>query len=151
MIRADVDGINATDLETPNVLGVWVAQDMDDPSRYSVFLLQGGLEMPGRGFYVDTAAAMGRVRGGYSAHVAAMLELAGIADAKTAADAVIASRPVWRRPTCPARSSATSRRATTTGRAPSSPRRRRGSTGRRSSMRPDSARWTGSSCGSRAR
>ena len=89
-LRADVDGINATDLETPNVLGVWVAQDMDDPSRYSVFLLQGGLEMPERSYYVDSSAAMVEVRGKYGPHVAAMLELAGIADAKAKAAAAVA-------------------------------------------------------------
>ena len=89
-LRADVDGINATDLETPNVLGVWVAQDMDDPSRYSVFLLQGGIEMPERSYYVDTSAAMADVRGKYQAHVAAMLELAGVADARAKAGTVVA-------------------------------------------------------------
>ncbi|HEU5040602.1 MAG TPA: M13 family metallopeptidase, partial [Gemmatimonadales bacterium] len=77
-LRADVDAINATDLETGNILGLWVAQDMDDPTRYSAFLLQGGLGMPERSYYVDSSAAMGAIRDQYRKHVAAMLKLADI-------------------------------------------------------------------------
>ena len=81
-LRADVDAINNTNLETGNLFGLWVAQDMDDPSRYSPFLLQGGLGMPTREYYVDTSTAMGDIRGTYLEHVAAMLELGGVEDAK---------------------------------------------------------------------
>src|SRR5215831_1518900 len=42
-IRADVDIFNATNLHTPNVFGLWIAQDLDEPSRYAAFLVQGGL------------------------------------------------------------------------------------------------------------
>ncbi|HEY4974193.1 MAG TPA: M13 family metallopeptidase N-terminal domain-containing protein, partial [Steroidobacteraceae bacterium] len=52
-LRADVDVLNATNLYTDNVLGLWVAQDLDDPSRYVPFLLQGGLGMPDRDYYLD--------------------------------------------------------------------------------------------------
>ena len=43
-LRADVDVLNNTDTFTPNLLGLWIAQDLDDPSRYVPFLLQGGLD-----------------------------------------------------------------------------------------------------------
>src|SRR6185503_2032383 len=43
-LRADVDALNATDMYTDNVLGLWVAQDLNDPSRYLPFLMQGGLD-----------------------------------------------------------------------------------------------------------
>ena len=89
-LRADVDGFNATDLETGNVLGVWVAQDMDDPSRYSAHLLQGGIGMPERAYYVDTAAAMAGLRDEYRKHVAAMVGLAGLADAEARAERIVA-------------------------------------------------------------
>ena len=47
-LRADVDVLNNTNFYTENLFGLWVAQDLDDPTRYSPFLLQGGLGMPDR-------------------------------------------------------------------------------------------------------
>ena len=45
-LRADVDALNNTNFYTENLLGLWVAQDLDDPTQYSPFLLQGGLACP---------------------------------------------------------------------------------------------------------
>src|SRR5918993_1812972 len=70
-LRADVDALNATNLYTENLLGLWVAQDLDDPTQYSPFLLQGGLGMPDRSYYVDTVAAMSSIRAKYQEHLAA--------------------------------------------------------------------------------
>ena len=80
-LRADVDGINATDLYTDNVLGLWVAQDMNDPSRYLPFLLQGGLDMPDRAYYLDPSERMEGIRARFKEHVAKVLALAGMKDA----------------------------------------------------------------------
>src|SRR5439155_10557406 len=33
-IRADVDALNNTNFETSNIFGLWVAQDLSDPSKY---------------------------------------------------------------------------------------------------------------------
>src|SRR5262249_29964071 len=57
-LRADVDVLNATDLDTDNLFGLWVAQDLDDPTKYATFLLQGGLELPDRDYYVAPAQRM---------------------------------------------------------------------------------------------
>lgn len=84
-LRADVDVLNATNFYTPNLFGLWVAQDLNDPSRYSPFLLQGGLGLPDRDFYLDPAPRMAEIRTAYRAHIAAMLKLAGIADAEATA------------------------------------------------------------------
>src|SRR5256885_17178063 len=85
-LRADVDALNSTNFYTENLLGLWVAQDLDDRSQYSPFLLQGGLGMPDRSYYVDTSSAMAAIRDKYHAHVAAMLGLSTAADpAKEAA------------------------------------------------------------------
>ena len=89
-LRADVDIFNATNLYTPNLLGLWVAQDLDDPSHYSPFLLQGGLEMPDRSYYLDSSSAISAVRKAYQPHVAAMLKLAGVADPAAKAAAIVA-------------------------------------------------------------
>jgi predicted metalloendopeptidase len=88
-LRADVDIFNATNLYTPNLLGLWVAQDLDDPTHYSPFLVQGGLEMPDRSYYLDSSSAIAAVRKQYQPHVAALLGLAGIPDAEAKADAIV--------------------------------------------------------------
>jgi predicted metalloendopeptidase len=88
-IRADVDALNNTNFFTENILGLWVAQDLDDPTQYSPFLLQGGLGMPDRSYYVDSSAAMATIRTKYQEHVAALLGLANVRDAKAKADAIM--------------------------------------------------------------
>jgi len=87
-LRADVDALNNTNYYTENLFGLWVAQDLDDPTQYSPFLLQGGLGMYDRSYYVDTSEAMAAIRGRYQNHVAAMLTLAGIPDADVKAAAI---------------------------------------------------------------
>jgi putative endopeptidase len=88
-LRADVDIFNATNLYTPNLLGLWVAQDLDDPSHYSAFLVQGGLAMPDRSYYLDSSAAITEVRKQYRPHVTAMLKLAGVPNPDAKAEAIV--------------------------------------------------------------
>ena len=85
-LRADVDILNNTNLHTPHLFGLWVAQDLSDPKRYLPFLLQGGLAMPDREYYLGTSPAMAAIRPQYQAHIAAVLKFAGIdaADARAA-------------------------------------------------------------------
>jgi predicted metalloendopeptidase len=80
-LRADVDVLNATNFYTPNILGLWVAQDLDEPSKYSPFLLQGGLGIPDRSYYLDPSPRTAEIRTKYRTHVERMLVLAGIPDA----------------------------------------------------------------------
>jgi len=88
-LRADVDIFNATNLYTPNLLGLWVAQDLDDPTHYSPFLVQGGIVMPDRSYYLDSSSAIAAVREQYRPHVAAMLKLAGLPDPDAKAAAIL--------------------------------------------------------------
>lgn len=88
-LRADVDVLNATDLDTDNLFGLWVAQDLDDPSKYAAFLLQGGLEMPDRDYYVSNEARMKEIRDKYKSHVVTVLNLAKIADAEKKAARIL--------------------------------------------------------------
>jgi predicted metalloendopeptidase len=88
-LRADVDAFNSTNFYTENLFGLWVAQDLDDPTQYSPFLLQGGLGMPDRGYYVDTSASMAAIRPKYQQHVAAMLGLAKVPEAEAKAAAIM--------------------------------------------------------------
>ncbi len=88
-LRADVDVLNATNYYTANPFGLWVAQDLDEPTRYAPFLLQGGLGLPERSYYLDPSEGMATIRTQYLAHVTAMLKLAGRPDAATRAQAVV--------------------------------------------------------------
>jgi putative endopeptidase len=80
MLRADVDALNATDMYTDNVFGVWVAQDLNDPSRYLPFLMQGGIDMPDRAYYLEDSARMEKIRGQLKDHIASVLALARVPD-----------------------------------------------------------------------
>jgi putative endopeptidase len=80
-LRADVDVLNSTSLHTENLLGLWVAQDLSDPTKYAPFLLQGGLVMPDRDYYLNPSPQMADIRTRYQSHIERVLQLAGIGDA----------------------------------------------------------------------
>jgi len=89
-LRADVDALNATNFETENLFGLWVTADLNDPAHYRPYLMQGGLGMPDRAYYLDDSPRMARLREQYQAHVAATLRLAGFDDAPARAARVMA-------------------------------------------------------------
>jgi len=89
-LRADVDVINEGDLFTDNVFGLWVDQDFNRPTWNSAALLQGGLALPDRSYYLDPSPKIAEVRAAYRAHVARMLALAGVPGAAEKADSVLA-------------------------------------------------------------
>ena len=89
-LAADVDPINLGNLHTDNVFGLWVAQDFNHPTRNVAALLQGGLELPDRSYYLDQSSNMVTLRAAYRAHVLRMLTLAGVPDAAAATDSIIA-------------------------------------------------------------
>ncbi|HEX3483148.1 MAG TPA: M13 family metallopeptidase [Kofleriaceae bacterium] len=89
-LRNDVDVLNNTNFDTPNLFGLWVAADLDDPAHNAAFLLQGGLGLPDRDYYLDGSPRMAGIRERYQAHVAAMLQLAGLSDAAARAARVVA-------------------------------------------------------------
>lgn len=80
-LRADVDPLNATNFFTENLFGLWVAQGLTDAAHYTPYLLQGGLGMPDRAYYLDDTPSMTALRGKYLAHIAATFRLAGVDDA----------------------------------------------------------------------
>jgi putative endopeptidase len=88
--RVDVDPLNATNYSTEHLFGLFVAQGLEDPSHNMAYLLQGGLGMPNRDYYLSSDPAMVAIRDKYKAYVAAMLKQAGIADSDAKAAAVYA-------------------------------------------------------------
>jgi putative endopeptidase len=88
-VRADVDPLNNTNFATENLFGLWVAQGLDDPSHNMPYLLQGGLGMPDRAYYLTDSPRMAELRTKYRQHIGAMLALAGYADADARAGRVL--------------------------------------------------------------
>ena len=79
-LRSDVDALNNTNFHTANLFGLWVAPGFNDSDHYAPYLMQGGLQMPDREYYLADTARMRDIRSKYQAHVSAMLKLAGFTD-----------------------------------------------------------------------
>ncbi|PRC90919.1 M13 family metallopeptidase [Solimicrobium silvestre] len=88
-LKADVDPINATSVWTENLFGMWISQGFHDNTTYTAYLLQGGLGLPDREYYLTKNPKMVELRAKYRAYVAAMLKLAGIANPEQAAIRVV--------------------------------------------------------------
>ncbi|RYD16258.1 MAG: M13 family peptidase [Lysobacteraceae bacterium] len=88
-LRADVDLLNATDYYTDRLFGLWVSQDLHQPDRYAPYLVQGGLGLPDRDFYLE-GGRFTELRQKYEAYAAQLFGLAGIADAQAKAARVLA-------------------------------------------------------------
>jgi len=89
-LRADTDALNNTHFHTANLFGLWVAPSFNDPDHYTAYLMQGGVAMPDRAYYLSDNEHMKDVRAKYQAHVAAMFRLAGFDDAEARATRVFA-------------------------------------------------------------
>ena len=88
-LRADVDALNQVKFHTPNLFGLWTAPGFNDPKRYAAYLMQGGLEMPDREYYLSDSSEMRDIRSKYRTHVAMMLRLAGFSNADARAAHII--------------------------------------------------------------
>ncbi|MBP6013807.1 MAG: M13 family peptidase, partial [Alphaproteobacteria bacterium] len=89
-LRADIDILNSTDLDTDNLFGIWVSPSFQDPARYYPFVFQGGIGMPDREYYLSDSDAMKKARAAYVAYIAAQLKNAGIANAEAKAPRIMA-------------------------------------------------------------
>ena len=138
-LRSDVDPLNATNFQTDHLFGLWISLDLDDPARYTPYLLQGGLGMPDRDYYVDPSSAMDAIRARYQSHIAAMLKLAGVANADAAARRIFGLEQQIARAHATRTESADVVKANNPWSARTSPRARRASTGPRVSAQPGSA------------
>ena len=86
-VRADVDPFNATDFYTENLFGVFVTQALTG-GEVVPYILQGGLGMPEREYYLSSDPAMGENRAAYRQYIAGLLTAAGIPDAPARAQRV---------------------------------------------------------------
>lgn len=84
-LRADVDPINATNVHTENLFGLWVSQGFHDHSQYMGYLLQGGLGLPDREYYLSKNPQMVALRAKYREYIAATLKQAKLQNVEAAA------------------------------------------------------------------
>src|SRR5262245_1560574 len=89
-LRADVDPLNNTNFQTGNLFGVFITQGLEDPEHNIPYLLQGGIGMPDRDYYVSKTPHMAELRTQYQSHITAMFKLAGFDDATARAARVFA-------------------------------------------------------------
>ena len=85
--RADVDPLNATDFGTENLFGVFVTQALKG-GQVVPYILQGGLGMPEREYYLSSDAKMTGLRTAYRTYIADLLKASGIADADAKAQRI---------------------------------------------------------------
>jgi putative endopeptidase len=88
-LRADVDPLNNTNFHTPNLFGLWVAPGFNDSEHYNAYLLQGGLQLPDREYYLSDSERMRKLRAQYQTHIAALLKLAGFSDTDARATRIL--------------------------------------------------------------
>jgi putative endopeptidase len=89
-LRADTDPLNATNFHTENLFGVFVTQGFNDPTKTLPYLMQGGLGLPDRDYYVSSDASMAKLRADYTPYVAKILTLAGFPNAQARAAKIVA-------------------------------------------------------------
>ncbi len=89
-LRADVDPLNNTNFHTRNLFGMWVAPGFQDYQHYNAYLLQGGLVLPAREYYLSDSQHMRDIRAKYQVYVATLLKLAGFSDPDARAERIIA-------------------------------------------------------------
>ena len=89
-LRDDVDPLNNTDMQTDRLFGLWVSPAFSEPTRNVPYLLQGGLGMPDRDYYLSSEPRMQTLRDAYRTHVAAIFRLAGVTDPEARAERVLA-------------------------------------------------------------
>ena len=86
-VRADVDPFNATDFTTENLFGVFVTQALTG-GEVIPYVLQGGLGMPEREYYLSDDPSMAANRAAYRKYVADVFAAAGMSDAAARAQRV---------------------------------------------------------------
>ena len=87
-MRADADPLNDTNFWTQNLFGLWVTQSLNNPGETVPYLLQGGLGLPDRDYYLSSKPDMAKIRAAYKPYIAQILKLAGYPDAEARAQKI---------------------------------------------------------------
>jgi putative endopeptidase len=87
---ADVDPLNATALWTENLFGAFITQALSDPTRTVPYLLQGGLGMPEREYYISDKPEMETLRATYKKYIGDLLTLASFTEPVARTERILA-------------------------------------------------------------
>ena len=85
--RVDVDIFNSTDLRTENLFGLFVTQALAKPEVVP-YILQGGIGMPEREYYLSSDPKMAGLRAKYKTYLVDLLTAAGMSDAPARAQRI---------------------------------------------------------------
>ena len=88
-LRADTDPINATNFHTENLFGIFVTQGLATPGEQLPYLMQGGIGLPEREYYLSADPKMADLRNKYRAYVQQLLALANYPDSAGAAQRIM--------------------------------------------------------------
>lgn len=88
-LRADVDPLNATNFQTDNLFGIFVTQGLNTPGETLPYILQGGLGMPEREYYLSSDAKMAELRTKYRSYVQQVMQATGNSDPAAAAGRIL--------------------------------------------------------------
>ena len=89
-LRADTDPLNATNFRTEHLFGIFVTQGLTTPGEQLPYVMQGGLGLPEREYYLSADPKMAGLKTKYHAYVAQLLGLAEYPNAQGAADRILA-------------------------------------------------------------
>lgn len=88
-LRSDTDPLNATNFHTENLFGIFVTQGLATPGEQLPYLMQGGIGLPERDYYLSSDAKMVDTRNKYRAYIQSMLQNAGYPDPQGAAGRIV--------------------------------------------------------------
>jgi predicted metalloendopeptidase len=88
-LRADTDPLNATNYQTENLFGIFVTQGLATPGETLPYLMQGGIGLPEREYYLGGDSKMAELRNQYRAYIATVMKAAGASDPAGAAARIL--------------------------------------------------------------
>jgi predicted metalloendopeptidase len=88
-LRADTDPLNATNFQTENLFGIFVTQGLNTPGETLPYLMQGGIGLPEREYYLGGDAKMADLRAKYRDYITTIMRLAGNPDPAAAAGRIM--------------------------------------------------------------
>jgi len=88
-LRSDTDPLNATNFHTENLFGIFVTQGLNTPGEQLPYLMQGGIGLPERDYYLSADAKMADLRNKYKSYVQTILQDANYPDPQGAAGRIM--------------------------------------------------------------
>src|SRR4029078_11099175 len=84
-LRADTDPLSASNFQTQNLFGIFVTQGLATPGEQLPYIMQGGIGLPERDYYLSSDPKMAGTRAKYRTYIATILHNAGYPDPEGAA------------------------------------------------------------------